>query len=271
MNILISTTSNWNPGDDFIRYGVEYLLSKKYGDNINYIHYNRNPDYFKLDVWEMGSNHKSNNMNGPIDMSLIDMVVLAGSPEWLHGPLKPLYEALKNHPNVPLVAIGVGYSFPMDQIHPLTDIERDVLYRPNTTIITRQYDLAEHIQKYIFHQNKIYTLPCPGVFSSNRVKSKKRTELYASIIQAPHGPQAISQADYNDTMKYIKDYPQFDNLISHYIEDFKHFKRGYFSSDAQQLANEICKYRILLTNRLHGGLMALGNDAEVKFINTDLS
>ena len=269
MNILISTTSNWNPGDDFIRYGVEYVLQKKYGPNINFIHYDRNPDYFKSDAWEMGVGHKSNVMNNPIDLSFIDMVVLAGSPEWLHGPLTPLYEALKIHSNIPLVAIGVGYSFPMDQMLPLTDIECDVLSRPWTTIITRQYDLAEHIKKYTHTLATVTTLPCPGVFSSNRAVKPTYKELYASIVQAPHGPQSLSIDDYNETMEYIKGSPQFENMISHYIEDFKHFKRGFFSSDAQQLANEIARYSIVLTNRLHGGLLALGNGAEVKFINND--
>lgn len=28
MNICVSSTINWNPGDEFIRYGVIYLLKK---------------------------------------------------------------------------------------------------------------------------------------------------------------------------------------------------------------------------------------------------
>ena len=174
MNILISTTSNWNPGDDFIRYGVEYLLYKKYGDNINYIHYNRNPDYFKSDIWEMGSGHKSNMMNDPIDMSLIDMVVLAGSPEFLHGPLKPLYEALSQHPHIPLLAIGVGYSNDVNGIS-LTVSEYNVLKRDNSIIICRQYDLAHRLESLL--QKPIPVLPCPGVFSSNRAVKPKYKEL----------------------------------------------------------------------------------------------
>ncbi len=43
-NVLISTTRQWNPGDEFIMLGCLNILKEIYGDNINPIIFNRNPD-----------------------------------------------------------------------------------------------------------------------------------------------------------------------------------------------------------------------------------
>ena len=43
-NILISTTRQWNPGDEFIMMGALCILKNLYGDILNPIIYNRNPD-----------------------------------------------------------------------------------------------------------------------------------------------------------------------------------------------------------------------------------
>ena len=143
MNILISTTTNWNVGDDFIRMGVQHLLDEVYPD-ANYIHYDRNPNNFvsfpdnqKPKKYQLG-----NIMTGTIDWSSIDLVVLAGSPEFLHEPLHPIYSGLVSHPNIPLWAIGVGYTYPQ-LLKRLTVAEKTVLSRPTTKIIVRQHDLKK--------------------------------------------------------------------------------------------------------------------------------
>lgn len=261
MNILISTTSNWNPGDDFIRYGVKNLLTPLISEQINWIHYDRNPDYFTPGIWEMGANHKSNIMNNPINWDLIDAVVLAGSPEFLHGPLKPLYEGLANHPEIPLLAIGVGYSFSTENLK-LTDSELWCLNRDNTLIITRQYDLQESLQRLLTH--KVHCLPCPALFALNYTKDFKSDRVLC-IPQSTKGPQAIDEQDRIEIQRFLS----FKNsdVLCHYIKDLEEFG-GYFSTDAKELLTEISKYSIIFTNRLHGGIVALGAGADVKFINS---
>lgn len=259
MNILISTTSNWNPGDDFIRFGVKNLLSEVYPET-NYIHYDRNPDYFIPGTGDMGSDHKSNIMNNPIDWHLIDLVVLAGSPEFLHGSLTPIYDGLVNNPHIPLLAIGVGYSFEMDRLT-ISDNEKLVLGRDNTTIITRQYDLQEKLRELL--GKHIYCLPCPAVFAS-RYFPIHNGKL--AILQAPTGPQGIDLEDY-ETTKEITQEGNYDKAF-HYIEDLKHFRSGFFTSEAKDLLNKITQYKTVVSNRLHGGIVALGSGAKVRLINT---
>lgn len=43
-NILISTTRQWNPGDEFIMMGSLNIMKELYGNIINPIIFNRNPD-----------------------------------------------------------------------------------------------------------------------------------------------------------------------------------------------------------------------------------
>lgn len=263
MNILISTTTNWNPGDDFIRYGVKNLLTDYFKKEINWIHYDRNPDFFKKDEWEMGADHKSNCMNNPIDWSIVDMVVLAGSPEFIHGPLKPLYDGLVNYPKIPLLAIGVGYSDPMENIK-LTKNEYDVLSRKNTLIITRQEDLQDKLIELLTPKIPIYCLPCPALFAAENMTPKVWQDKTLYIPQSYEGNQAIE----------LKDYEELGNMdglnsdtLCHYIEDFKTFG-GYYSSEPLDLLKKIIQYPVIITNRLHGGIPALAKSAQVTFINT---
>lgn len=257
MNILISTTTNWNPGDDFIRYGVKNLLTEYFNTNINWIHYDRNPDFFKKQSWEMGSGHVSNCMNSNIDWSIVDAVVLAGSPEFLHGPLKPLYEGLTNHSNIPLLLIGVGYSFSTDNIK-FTKEELSCLNRDNTLIITRQYDLKDTLTKTLNKQT--YCLPCPALFAADHLNITKQTSKTLYIPQTDIGPQAIESKD-------LLNIPKGAQVLCHYVEDFKRYG-GYFSSDAHDLLNKIVQHSDIVTNRLHGGLPALGKNASVTFVNS---
>ncbi len=261
MNILISTTTNWNPGDDFIRYGVKNLLTDYFKQDINWIHYDRNPDFFAPDEWKMGSGHKSNCMNSNIDFSVIDMVVLAGSPEFIHGPLCNLYDGLVNHPDIPLLAIGVGYSDPMENVK-LTENEFKVLSRKNTLIITRQEDLQDKLLEILPDKIPIYCLPCPALFAAQYLEDDlypRAGELF--IPQVNFGNQAISEDDYKKIEIYEPD------ILCHYIEDFKEFG-GYYSSEPLDLLKRIIQYQKITTCRLHGGIPALGKGSTVNFLNT---
>lgn len=257
MNILISTTHGWNIGDEFIRFGVQYLLEQAF-DNITYIYYDRNPDMFVdgLRDWDMGSGHYSNIMNNPIAWDAIDMVVLAGSPEWLHGPLKPIYEGLKENPHIPLLALGVGYGIP--NCKP-SSLELEVLKRPNTLIITRQEDLAVRLTELL--DKPIKVLPCPAYFCSHYLQKSYKIEdtdspepdTLALIIQIPDGKHPISQSLYDSCMTAIKNY---DRVIVHNIDEFIHFKRlgidVFYNPCPIQTLMEISKYESVHSTRLHG-------------------
>lgn len=232
MNILISTTTNWNPGDVWILKGCKNILNKLLS-NPNYIHYDRNPN--NMVNWPDDQNMKSGLrgafMNNPIDLDKIHMVVLAGSPEFLHEPLIPIYEGLSSRPHIPLLAIGVGYSEP-EFMKPLSENEKLVLSRKNTLIICRQYDLSERLIKIL--DREVFTLPCPALFCFDKFPEKTR-----------------------DTISYKN--------LSHSIEEMT--DETYFSSDPYDILNFIGHHRTVVSKRLHGAIAGISSGAFTTLIN----
>ena len=235
MNILISTTTNWNSGDDFIRIGVKNILKHIFPFTPNYIHYDRNPN--NMVKWPDDQNMKFNLhgtfMNSPIDWKKIDLVVLAGSPEFLHHPLAPIYEGLVDHPEIPLWAIGVGYS-EEKFVLPLTDAEVKVLSRESTLIIPRQRDVSNRLELII--DRKITELPCPALFCFEKFPEKTRTVLHPI-------------------------------LISHSLEEFR--DASYFSSDPYDMLDYIGSHCEVISQRLHGAIAGISSGAKTQLANDD--
>ena len=233
MNILMSTTTNWNSGDDFIRIGVKNILKHIFPFTPNYIHYDRNPN--NMVRWPDDQNMKFNLhgtfMNSPIDWKKIDLVVLAGSPEFLHHPLAPIYEGLVDHPEIPLWAIGIGYSEP-EFVLPLTDSELNVLSRESTLIITRQKELTDRIYWGLVKQS--HALPCPALFCFEKFPDKTRGSL----------------------MPF---------QIAHSLDELTEYT--FFSSDPLDMLNFIGSHKYVTSKRLHGAISAISSGAFVTLEN----
>lgn len=229
MNILISTTTNWNPGDQWILKGVKNILKHIYID-ANYINYDRNPN--NMIDWPRNQNMKyglhGNFMNNPINWSIIDLVVLAGSPEFLHHPLAPIYEGLVNNPHIPLWAIGVGYSEPKFML-PFTDAEKIVLQRENTLVITRQQELSNRMQDEL--HIPVITLPCPALFCFETFTEKTRYNY--------NGCHSLSELT-NDK---------------------------YFSTDANDLLNYLGSCEHIVSERLHAVIAGISSGSNCKLVN----
>jgi hypothetical protein len=110
INILVSSTRQWNPGDEFIFFGVRNLLEKAIGDRkINWILYDRHPDLnvngFKKRIHRNNLLHNSFHKH---NSRFLDLAVIAGTPEWFGPPLIQFYDAVIKS-NLPLFLIGVGY------------------------------------------------------------------------------------------------------------------------------------------------------------------
>jgi len=100
MNILVSSTRQWNPGDEFILMGVRNLFEEALGPGVrNWILYDRNPDLFvdgfsthqrKETIWSNSYHHDS--------PECFDMALVAGTPEWMGRPLEDFYGAVTQFP-----------------------------------------------------------------------------------------------------------------------------------------------------------------------------
>lgn len=230
MNILISTTTNHNPGDDFIRIGVKNILKCVFKTTPNYIHYDRNPN--NMIYWPENQNIRmglqGTFMGNPVDWSKIDLVVLAGSPEFLHHPLAPIYEGLVEHPEIPLLAIGVGYSEP-ELMLSLTQFEKEVLTRESTLITTRAIALAISLTQLLNGKN-ISVKPCPALFCFESFPEKTRGHLLS-------------------------------DQIAHSLDELT--DNQYFSSDPYDMLNFIGSHKFVNSKRLHGAIAGISSGASV--------
>ncbi|MGL5096371.1 MAG: hypothetical protein ACRDD1_12330, partial [Planctomycetia bacterium] len=119
LNVLVSSTRQWNPGDEFILKGIRRLLARHLGLDHNWLLWNRNPDLF-VDRWNdarMRTDFLTNSLRDPA-LDAVDLVVFAGTPEWLGRPVERIFRCLLTHPRVPVLALGVGSGSVMPVLAP---------------------------------------------------------------------------------------------------------------------------------------------------------
>ena len=95
---LVSTTCNWNVGDDLIREGVLRLLRASTRPKI----------YIDRHQYDGGYGYRISQQLPPLDTLArqAERFIVAGTPEWGEA-LRPIYEACARH-RVPILLVGVG-------------------------------------------------------------------------------------------------------------------------------------------------------------------
>lgn len=244
MRILLSTTIAHNPGDELIARGVLNLL--RYGQKINDLEvvvYNRNPDLqYKMPRTPI-TNSIGNYYTDPVDLTGIDAVVLAGSPEWFGPPMEPLYKELYKNPKIPLYCFGVGLGDPSAT---LTELDRDVLV--SATTIPRSTDTYQFLKGY--EMNCEEPLPCPALFSSmgtfqNQPKGVLR------VVQAPgHGWHEVRES----FLKGLK--PEHEKLCVH-VKELAYYRDAQYAGSCGAVLDKIARYSGVISTRLHAAIAAL--------------
>lgn len=266
-NILVSSTRQWNPGDEFIWFGVRRLFEASFKPPFNYLLWNRNPDVF-IDGWanaQIKPRLYSNCLVKPA-IDLIDRVVLAGSPEWLGPPLIDVYRSLLIHKEVPLYAIGVG-SGQAEVFR--NDAEHEVLSRENSIVICRQKSLRDNLISE--GVKKVFALPCPALFSAASFKDCASLEdkkgKIGLIVQSDAVPNQAVPASVYESCKnllrssQIKDYET--HLICFYTDEFLKFSRLYpdmpvrYVYQSEDYEKILLDYDVIISTRLHGAIHAL--------------
>lgn len=103
MNILLSSTQVWNPGDDFIRFGVLHLLQRAYGRIYTSI-FDRSP---RVDQGSSGrDNTQANILTRGDTLAGYDLIVIAGTPAWGRDNAL-LYRHAQEH-RIPILMLGLG-------------------------------------------------------------------------------------------------------------------------------------------------------------------
>jgi len=185
-NIIFSTTRQWNPGDEFILFGVRRIFDA-IGLDYTPVIYNRNPDvrpsfqdqhlfktskvpndFYKYSMSRfLEANVKfgffDNSVKPDTNCSFADFVVLAGTPEWCNGRVSDLYSHIVQY-NLPVMLLGVGGGY-----KPHNPAYEKVLKQAKTFIVRDKQTLNDVRAAGMEAEQ----LPCPALLSAPPSKEKE--------------------------------------------------------------------------------------------------
>lgn len=256
MRALISTTLGHNPGDEIIALGVKRIVRELAQEPVDFVLYNRNPDLQEGSARTPKAGLVGNYLCNEVDLSHFDVAVLAGSPEWTGGPVKPLYEAIAKRKGFPLLALGVGLG---DPSIPLSELDKEVLGRPETTIITRSLETTRFL--YDKHNIRSRPLPCPALFAFD----KPRREGFRTIIKTLQIAQAPGRRWHEIKESCLSGLNFEHDVLAVHIKELQCFnpmawpRRGAlrYAGDTDSFRNIVPNYGRVLSTRLHGAIGAL--------------
>ena len=279
-NILISTTRQWNPGDEFIMMGSLNIMKELYGNIINPIIFNRNPDIrgganfrnstrnYKFSYkWDKSTfkgkgglhelfriGHYDNSWKDDMNVSNIDLAVFAGSPEWYGKRLKAMYQAIEKG-DIPTIFLGLGAGDSIDFAK--SDAIVDRVLTMAKVIMTRDKQTEKMLKKY----GAMY-MPCPALFAapSNKIvkEVKKIGLIYATHETLKGNNVSKSMHDYIvDLYKELNKIYDVE-LVCHYIDEIDKAKDEFpdidinYSYDSKDYIDIYNKFDLVIGGRVHG-------------------
>lgn len=270
-NVVYSTTRQWNPGDEFILMGTQFLMEKVIGKH-NPIIYNRNPQTRrarKYDIVKAIDNllgkdfiekFLDNSVKDRPEMDYADMVVFAGSPEWRGRRMTKLYTSINKY-QLPSVFLGLGTSGPFQFTEEHFSQDELNVFNKAKLITCRDQVCYEGLKAAGAHQ-----LPCPALFSSPTYRHVKQVKKIG-ILYGTNSAVAcnnVSNETYNFMMKNYRamlnelssEY-EFE-FIAHYIDELSDFRKDFpdhtlrYSFDAKDYRDIFAEYDLIVGYRVHG-------------------
>jgi len=272
LNILVSSTRQWNPGDEFILFGVQNLLREAFSGDINWILYDRNPDRW-INEWKLPLPKGADwsNVFRHYTLEGFDIAVIAGSPEWYGDPLKRFYSLVREY-DIPLIVLGAGYNFgaPTAQFDPESgeatiDFSDDEIYclRHLAQVVTTRDEYASRALSKVGVPHHV--LPCPALFAADKESPPEEIRRVAFILQSPEGVQKIPEPMAQGALTAISELRAKGlelEIVFHYIDEFMEFlpilSPIRYSYDAREYLDILASFDLVIsTRRLHGAI--LGN------------
>ena len=274
-NVIFSSTRQWNPGDEFIQFGCQNLISNLI--NFNSILFNRNPQirglhdtnhpflnanhshkfntsvinafigkYIKLNFWD-----NSFKNNGEYST---DFCVISGSPEWSGRRLEPLFKYIEKN-KIPTFFLGLGGNKNLNQ-NTLSTLDWNTL--KNAKFISTRDSTSQKALSVLNSKQ----LPCPALFATNSTKSitkLKKIGLVYATNKSTENNRVSKQTE--NHLKYL-----YSNLMQHYECEFvchyvdelesieKDFQNAtyHYHYDAAQYEQIFKQFDCIISPRIHG-------------------
>lgn len=268
MNIIFSTTRQWNPGDEIILFGCINALQKA-GLSFNPVIYNRSPQVrHKSKVRRLLSQldrknkyFRDNSIKDHTDISFADMVVFAGTPEWRGHRVANLYRAILEH-KLPTLFLGIGtnrsFSFSREYF---SDDEMTVLKQAR--LITCRDELTAKSLSPL----PVHSIPCPALLSCRdtpapRTSVRRLGLIFGSDRTVRHNNISTETYQYLEVLyqtlmhRYGKSWEI--ELVAHYIDELPHVAEAFpgvpvrYSYDARDYAEIYARYDLVVGHRVHG-------------------
>lgn len=283
LNIVFSTTRQWNPGDEFILQGVRNVLKELDVDHCPVI-YNRNPDIrpshqdrqlFKtskipsdfnsqVDFVDLEANLKlgffDNSLKPDTSCEFVDWVIMSGTPEWCSAKMADLYSSILRY-NLPVMILGVGGNC-------------DIYHESYREVISKSKLLTvrdNNTFKAVSHQGfSAQEIPCPALLSAglNEERSIQTVKKIALIYHATADESVIWNGFSSDAYEYtnslyrrlLSQYAgqyQF-SIVCHYIDEIPLARRDFpdmeieYSFDSNDYYSIYSQFDLVIGPRVHG-------------------
>jgi hypothetical protein len=276
-SFISSTTRSWNPGDEFILYGVRNLIESLIPRFNNFI-YDRNPDYHYLRDPRLTKRFRSENADAPFvdfgdiakqipsfrnslgikdSLSNIDLAIFAGSPEWIGFAVDVFSEYILEN-KIPSIHLGLGYFRGYDKVKFSNLLERDQKVIRESLLITTRDPLAK---SFFLSDREVHVLPCPALFSSKTEEKRTQKKKIALSTQGSGKMQGVSKNIFNYSVELFKELINlFDcEIICHYKEDYNFLSPLFgslvnvqYSYDSKDYFDIYKDFDLTVTTRVHG-------------------
>ncbi|MDB1122448.1 polysaccharide pyruvyl transferase family protein [Vibrio algarum] len=271
MNVIFSTTRQWNPGDEFILMGCMNLLKEHLGE-FNPVIYNRNPQirrHRKYDLIKSVDNalgkdfiekFNDNSVKDRLPMDYADMVIFAGSPEWRGMRTQKLYSSILEY-NLPTLFLGLGTNGKFEFNESAFSKDEMAVFKKAKVVTCRDQNTTDGLSDV-----SAKFLPCPALFSSpteSLVKKVKRIGLiYGTNNSAKNNN--VSKETYEYLMQiYNRIITEFGSdyeieFVAHYIDELSEFKKDFpeqklrYSFDSKDYLDIYSQYDLIIGYRVHG-------------------
>ena len=282
--VLFSTTRMYNPGDDFVLFGIRRLLEEALGPFVPVVH-NRNPALHALRGLAeasagrpdsasagMAELHRTiaatvpdydNSWHPGFDMGAVDLAVFAGTPEWAGTVTAPLVDALLAA-ETPMLYLGLGAFEGIGAMDYAELPVRDRRLLERARLVT----VRDPACAALLAPLSPALLPCPSLFAAPQARPRGESLRIALSMQGvgEKNPQRIERdaSEFARTLFGMLAERFACALVCHYIDEVAElqplFANGLdvrYAYDAADYLDTYDGFDLTVTTRVHGaGLSA---------------